>query len=212
MQNMPERPVESDMKSHEPFEGLIFDCDGTLADTMPLHFVAWQDVLTGYGLRFDEDMFYSFAGQPTVSIVSKLLRQQNLDGDAVKIANEKEQAFVENLANVKPIEPVVAVARHFRKSKPMGVGSGSGREVVFQILEHIGFGEFFDAVVGAEDTTLHKPEPDVFLEVARRIGVEPSACEVFEDADLGVEAGKRAGMAVFDVRTVHQPKRMTDQG
>lgn len=212
MQNMPERPVESDMKSHEPFEGLIFDCDGTLADTMPLHFVAWQDVLTGYGLRFDEDMFYSFAGQPTVSIVSKLLRQQNLDGDAVKIANEKEQAFVENLANVKPIEPVVAVARHFRKSKPMGVGSGSGREVVFQILEHIGLGEFFDAVVGAEDTTLHKPEPDVFLEVARRIGVEPSACEVFEDADLGVEAGKRAGMAVFDVRTVHQPKRMTDQG
>jgi beta-phosphoglucomutase family hydrolase len=211
MQNMPDRHGLSNMKLHESFEGLIFDCDGTLADTMPLHFVAWQDVLTDYGLQFDEDMFYSFAGQPTVSIVSKLLRQQNLDGDAVKIASEKEQAFVENLTSVKPIEPVVAVARHYRKSKPMGVGSGSNREVVFQILEHIGLSEFFDAVVGAEDTTLHKPEPDVFIEVARRIGVEPSACEVFEDADLGVEAAKRAGMAVFDVRTVHQPRRMTDK-
>ncbi|MCL4165824.1 UNVERIFIED_CONTAM: hypothetical protein GTU68_061728 [Idotea baltica] len=94
----------------------------------------------------------------------------------------------------------------------MGVGSGSGREVVLQILEHIGLAGFFDAIVGAEDTKLHKPEPDVFLEVARRIGVEPSGCEVFEDADLGVEAARRAGMAVFDVRTVHQPKRITGTG
>ena len=76
-------------------------------------------------------------------------------------------------------------------------------------LDHIGLANFFDAIVGTEDTTKHIPEPDVFLEVARRISVEPTACEIFEDADLGVEAGRRAGMPVFDVRTVHQPQRMT---
>ena len=199
-----------DLKSHEAFAGLIFDCDGTLADTMPLHFVAWQEVLTGYGIQFDENLFYSFAGQPTVSIVSKLLQQQGLEGDPVAIAQEKEQAFIDNLSKIKPIVPVVEIARHYRPSKPMGVGSGSGRDVVFQILDHIGLTNFFDAVVGAEDTERHKPEPDVFLEVARQIQVDPAACEVFEDADLGVEAARRAGMAVFDVRTVHQPKRMTE--
>lgn len=197
------------MKNHESYTGLIFDCDGTLADTMPLHFIAWQEVLAGYGIQFDEDLFYSMAGQPTVSIVSKLLQQQNLAGDAATISREKEQAFVDNLAQVRPIAPVVQIARFYRDSKPMGVGSGSERKVVLQILEHIGLADFFDAVVGAEDTQLHKPEPDVFLEVARQIGVEPTACEVFEDADLGVQAARRAGMAVFDVRTIHQPRRIT---
>ena len=194
---------------HVPFAGLIFDCDGTLADTMPLHFVAWQEVLTSHGIQFDEDLFYSFAGQPTVKIVADLLQQQGLSGDPVVISSEKEQAFLEALPQIKPIEPIVEIAKAFRDSKPMGVGSGSNRDTVFQILEHIGLADFFDAVVGAEDTTKHKPEPDVFLEVARQIGVDPTACEVFEDADLGVEAGRRAGMVVFDVRAVHQPQRMT---
>ena len=194
---------------HEPFAGLIFDCDGTLADTMPLHFVAWQEVLTSHGIQFNEDLFYAFAGQPTVKIVADLLKQQGLTGDPVVISTEKEQAFLKALPQVKPIEPVVEIAKAFRASKPMGVGSGSNRDTVFQILERIGLADFFDAVVGAEDTVKHKPEPDVFLEVARQIGVEPTACEVFEDADLGVEAGQRAGMVVFDVRTVHQPQRMT---
>ena len=197
------------LAQHESFAGLIFDCDGTLADTMPLHFVAWQEVLTSHGIQFDEDMFYSFAGQPTVKIVADLLKQQGLSGDPVVISTEKEEAFLKSLPQIKPIEPIVEIAKAFRASKPMGVGSGSNRDTVFQILEHIGLADFFDAVVGAEDTTKHKPEPDVFLEVARRIGVEPTACEVFEDADLGVEAGRRAGMVVFDVRTVHQPQRMT---
>ena len=201
--------MSSDLKQHESFAGLIFDCDGTLADTMPLHFVAWQEVLTGHGIQFDEDLFYSFAGQPTVTIVDKLLRQQGLPGDPVAISAEKEQAFLDALPQIKPIQPIVEIAKAFRASKPMGVGSGSNRDTVFQILEHIGLADFFDAVVAAEDTTKHKPEPDVFPEVARQIGVEPTECEVFEDADLGVEAGRRAGMVVFDVRTVHQPQRMT---
>lgn len=198
-----------DFSQHASFDGLVFDCDGTLADTMPLHFIAWNKTLERYGVEFNEDRFYAMAGQPTPKIIRTLLTEQGIDADVATIAQEKEDAFLVELPNVQPIEPVVAIARHFRPSKPMGVGSGSSHAVVLQVLNHIGLPDFFDAIVGAEDTEKHKPEPDVFLEVARQINVAPSGCQVFEDADLGVEAAKRAGMACFDVRAVHQPRRVT---
>ena len=190
-------------------DGLVFDCDGTLADTMPLHYIAWRDTLNRYDLEFGEDMFYSMAGQPTVNIVRVLLKEQGISGSAESIAGEKETAFLNVLSQVEPIEPIVSIARKYRDSKKMGVGSGSNETVVLQILEHIGLTDFFDAVVGAEATERHKPEPDVFLEVARRIGVEPAKCRVYEDADLGIEAARRAGMSCFDIREVHTPRRIT---
>ena len=189
--------------------GLIFDCDGTLADTMPLHFIAWRSTMLQHGIKFDENRFYSMAGQPTTLIIKTLLAEQSLQGDVEKIAREKEQAFLEVLPQVQPIVPVVEIARQHRESKPMGVGSGSNRDIVFQVLKHIGLEGFFDAVVGAEDTAKHKPEPDVFLEVARRINVPADQCCVYEDADLGVEAARRAGMTCFDVRSIHTPRRIT---
>lgn len=190
-------------------EGLIFDCDGTLADTMPLHFISWQTTMSKHGIEFDENRFYSLAGQPTVSIIDTLLNEQSLAGNAIAIAAEKEAAFLQVLPQVQPIKPVVEIARKYRHSHPMGVGSGSNRDVVIQVLKHIGLDGFFDAVVGAEDTANHKPEPDVFLEVARLIKVQPDRCRVYEDADLGIEAARRAGMMWFDVRLVHTPRRIT---
>ncbi len=192
--------------------GLIFDCDGTLADTMPLHYLAWRSTLLNYGIVFDEDYFYSLAGQPTVQIVRTLLAENQVGGDAIAIAHEKELAFLAMLDEVQPIEPVVDIARRYRATHRMGVGSGSNRAVVFQILEKIGLADFFDAVVGSEDTTRHKPEPDVFLEVAHRINARASQCCVFEDADLGVEAAHRAGMSCFDVRTIFTPRRISRLG
>ena len=189
--------------------GLIFDCDGTLADTMPLHFISWQTTMNRHGIEFDENRFYSLAGQPTVSIVQRLLAEQSITGNAIAIAAEKETAFLQVLPQVQPIEPVVEIARRYRDSHPMGVGSGSNRDVVLQVLKHIGMEGFFDAVVGAEDTSNHKPEPDVFLEVARLIQIPPERCRVYEDADLGIEAARRAGMSWFDVRDVHTPRRIT---
>ena len=197
------------LTQHDAFTGLIFDCDGTLANTMPLHFIAWRQALDSHRLKFDEDRFYAMAGQPTVSIARQLLAEQQVAGDAAVIAAEKEAAFRTLLPQVTPIEPVVEIARKFRPHKPMGVGSGSSHDVVVQVLEAIGLADFFDAIVGAEDTERHKPEPDVFLEVARRINVAPEECEVFEDADLGVEAARRAGMACFDIRSIFQPKRIS---
>ena len=194
---------------NQPISALIFDCDGTLADTMPLHFLAWQSTLARYGFTFDEDHFYSLAGQPTDKIVEQLARQQSISVDAVQVSHEKEQAFLERIGDVQPIQPIVDVALEHRGTMPMGVGSGGMRDVVQQILDVIGLGDVFDCVVGSEDTELHKPEPDVFLEVARRLKVEPGVCRVYEDADLGVEAARRAGMECFDVRTIYTPQRMT---
>ena len=189
--------------------GLIFDCDGTLADTMPLHFMAWQNVLTGYGFSFDEDLFYSLGGQPTDRIVQDLSTAQQIEVDVMQVTEEKEAAFLEMLGDVKPIEPIVAIAHEFLGKLPMGVGSGGQREVVKQILQHLSLESIFDCVVGSEDTDRHKPEPDVFLEVARRLEVPAGCCRVYEDADLGVEAARRAGMDCFDVRTIFTPRRVT---
>lgn len=191
------------------WDGLIFDCDGTLADTMPLHFLAWQSTMSRYGIDFSETQFYRLAGTPTVKIVQLLLSEQGIAEDPLRIAREKEQAFLERLDQVQPIEPIVQLAHRFRKSHPMGVGSGSNFAVVERILAQIGLGDFFDTIVAAEDTPRHKPEPDVFLEVARRIGVKPDRCCVFEDADLGIEAARRGGMGWFDIRQIFQPRQIS---
>jgi beta-phosphoglucomutase family hydrolase len=190
-------------------DALIFDCDGTLADTMPLHFIAWQNVMTDYGFAFDEDLFYSLGGQPTDRIVAQLSKDQNIDVDVMKVTHEKETAFLDLIDQVEPISAIVDVAHQFHGKLPMGVGSGGQREVVKQILATLKIESIFDCVVGSEDTELHKPEPDVFLEVASRLKADPLKCLVYEDADLGVEAARRAGMKCFDVRTVHTPRRIT---
>jgi len=197
------------MQPTEDIKALIFDCDGTLADTMPLHFIAWQNVMTKYGFEFDEDLFYSLGGQPTETIVEKLANEQNINVDVMKVTHEKESAFLDLLGEVEPIKSVVDVAIQYHGKLPMGVGSGGQRDVVKQILTSLSIDSLFDCVVGSEDTERHKPEPDVFLEVASRLNVDPAHCLVYEDADLGVEAARRAGMKCFDVRAVHTPRRIT---
>ena len=190
-------------------KALIFDCDGTLADTMPLHFVAWQNVLTDYGFAFDEDLFYSLGGQPTDRIIDKLSSEQNISVDVMKVTEEKENAFLDLIDQVQPIESIVNIAKQYKGKLPIGVGSGGQRAVVRQILQVLEIESLFECVVVSEDTQRHKPEPDVFLEVASRLSVDPVGCLVYEDADLGVEAARRAGMQCFDVREIHTPRRMT---
>ncbi len=190
--------------------GLIFDCDGTLADTMPLHFLAWRETLDQYKMELTEDRFYALGGQPTVSIVERLANEQGVDLSPPEVAQQKEEAFLKRLQEVQPIEPIVEIVRQQHGQLPMAVASGSHREVVKMVLEIIGLSDLFDdhRIVGAEDTELHKPNPDVFLEAARRIEIAPQHCRVYEDAELGIEAARRAGMQCFDVRTVFLPERI----
>ena len=180
--------------------GLIFDCDGTLADTMPLHFVAWTRLFTRLGVPFPEPQFYAMGGMPTGRIIAAVCADFGVDpGDVTPLVAEKEAGFLESIGQVRGIEKVVAIYHEYRGHYPVAVASGGYRDVVLRTLAAIGLTEF-GAVVCAEDTARHKPEPDVFLEAARRLGVEPRGCVVFEDTDIGLEAARRAGMRGVDVR------------
>ena len=128
-------------------QGLIFDCDGTLADTMPLHFHAWQSTLQRYKIALDEDRFYSLGGQPTVKIVQLLAGEQGLELDAHVVAHEKEEAFLARLTEVKPIAPIVDIVRANVGKLPMAVASGSHRAVVFDVLKIIGLDDLFGMIV-----------------------------------------------------------------
>jgi beta-phosphoglucomutase-like phosphatase (HAD superfamily) len=190
-------------------QALIFDCDGTLADTMPIHYVAWRNAMQKHGIEFSEDRFYELGGVPTLQIIELLSQEQGVDVDLQLAAEDKEQGFLQKIAQVHPVEPIVAIAREHHGRLPMGVGSGSASAILKQTLTHLGILDLFDCFVGSEDTQRHKPEPDVFLEVARLLNVAPQSCRVYEDTDIGIEAARRAGMQWFDVRTVHTPRRIT---
>lgn len=181
--------------------GLIFDCDGTLADTMPAHHRAWVAMLQPHGIPFPEPRFYALGGMPTAQIIRVLAADAGVVvHDVEAMVHEKERRFLDHLQALQPIVPVVAIAEAYRGRLPMAVASGGYGDVVARTLERLAIRDWFQALVTAEDTTRHKPEPDVFLEAARRLGVAPAGCAVFEDTDLGLEAARRAGMLPIDVR------------
>lgn len=181
--------------------GLIFDCDGTLADTMPAHYKAWTAMLGRFGIPFPEPRFYAMGGMPTASIIRVLAGEAGVVvTDVDSLVLEKEQLFLTHLEAVTPIQPVLAVAAAYRGKLPMAVASGGYRDTITRTLDRLGVRDWFDATVTAEDTARHKPDPDVFLEAAKRLNVEPARCVVFEDTDIGLEAARRAGMPGIDVR------------
>lgn len=190
------------------YQALIFDCDGTLTDSMPVHYVAWQRTMASYGIQFPEDRFYSLGGMPTEKIIRLLANEQQIKVDAAAASIAKEDAFLELLHLLEPIDYVIEVARHFHSRLPMVVASGGFREVIKKQITQIGCDGLFDDLVAAEDTQRHKPEPDVFLEAARRVGAEPQHCLVYEDSELGLQAARAAGMDYIDVRSFHSPKRI----
>ena len=189
------------------FQGIIFDCDGTLADTMPLHWRAWQSVTRRHGVDFTEDRFYALGGVPSRDILKMLRVEQQLSIDPLAVALEKEDEYVKLMAGVGPIHEVVGVAReHFGKI-PLAVASGGVKPIIERVLVHLGIRELFAAVVTSEDVLNQKPAPDIFLEAARRIGVPPQLCRAYEDTDLGMQAIRSAGMDAVDVRHLLQARK-----
>jgi HAD superfamily hydrolase (TIGR01509 family) len=186
---------------------LLFDCDGTIVDTMPVHFMAWCKALERVKLHFPEDRFYSFAGAPSVTIIETLAKEQGVDVDAVAVAHLKEEIYVESLEKLEPIHSVVAIARREKGKRKLAVASGGWKRVVKETLTVVGVEDLFEAIVGADDVERGKPEPDVFLKAAEKIGVLPANCLVYEDGDLGIEAARRAGMKVIDVRPWYLPRK-----
>lgn len=183
-------------------QGLIFDCDGTLADTMPLHWRAWQAVVRRYGLHFPEDRFYTLGGVPSRDILKMLSEEQGIPLDHLAVAREKEMEYLPLMAQVEPINAVVGIVREHHGKIPMAVASGGIHSIIEQVLEHLGLLNFFDAVVTSEDVLRQKPAPDIFLEAARRLGARPEFCRAYEDTDLGLQAIRAAGMEAVDVRVL----------
>ncbi len=183
-------------------QGIVFDCDGTLAHTMPLHWEAWQTVTRRHGLIFPEDRFYSLGGVPSRDILKMLRDEQRLSFDPLAVTKEKEEAYLRLMTQVGPIHEVVSVAREYAGKIPMAVASGGVKPIIEQVLVHIGIRELFAAVVTSEDVVHQKPAPDIFLEAARRIGVAPQHCRAYEDTDLGMQAIRAAGMEAVDVRVL----------
>ncbi|HOB98502.1 MAG TPA: beta-phosphoglucomutase family hydrolase [Verrucomicrobiota bacterium] len=179
---------------------LIFDFDGTLADTMPLHWRAWQAVAAQFGFAITEQRFYALGGVPSIEIIRMLTREQNLALDLRAVAHDKEESYLRLLDEVKPVPEVLGIVRDQAGRRVMAVASAGSRRVIERVLEHLDLRRFFRAVVTMDDVTRHKPAPDVFLEAARRLDVPPAACLAYEDTDLGLEAIKAAGMLAVDVR------------
>jgi beta-phosphoglucomutase-like phosphatase (HAD superfamily) len=190
------------MASHPNFQphGLIFDCDGTLADTMPLHWHAWQIVTQRHNLHLSEGRFYSFGGMPSRDILKQLAQEQGRSLDHIAVAHEKEAAYIPLITQAGPIHAVVEIAKANHGKIPMAVASGGTQQIIVQVLEHLKIRYLFDAVVTSEMVKNQKPAPDIFLEAARRIGVEPKYCRAYEDTDLGMQAIRSAGMDPVDVR------------
>jgi HAD superfamily hydrolase (TIGR01509 family) len=183
-------------------EALIFDCDGTLADTMPAHYRAWQEVLRPHAIVFPEERFYALGGFPTRAIARLLSEEASRPFDVAEMVRAKEDAFLAQVDAIVPVVKVVDIARAARGVHAMAVASGGRRPIVERTLRQIGVLDWFAAVVTAEDTTRHKPDPDIFLEAARRLAVNPSDCTVYEDTDIGLEAARRAGMRAVDIRAL----------
>ena len=180
---------------------LIFDCDGTLADTMPLHWQAWQIITRKYRIHFPEDRFYSLGGVPTRDILKMLAgEQKRADFDPLLTAKEKEQEYFKLLPQVGPVKEVVAIASEHRGRLPMAVASGGSQQSISRVLKHLGIDDWFQTVVTNEAVVNQKPAPDIFLEAAKRLGVPARLCRAYEDTDLGMQAIRSAGMDAVDVR------------
>ncbi len=188
-------------------KGLIFDCDGTLADTMPLHWRAWQVISARHQIDFPRDRFYSLGGVPSRDILKILSAEQGLALDHLAVAREKEAEYLPLIAQVEPINTVVGIARQNHGKLPMAVASGGTRRSIGQVLEHLGILELFDTIVTSEEVVRQKPAPDIFLEAAHRIKVPPRFCRAYEDTDLGMQAIRAAGMEAVDVRKLLAAER-----
>jgi beta-phosphoglucomutase-like phosphatase (HAD superfamily) len=182
--------------------GLIFDCDGTLADTMPLHWRAWQAVAARHRFHLPEDRFYALGGVPSRDILKMLSREQGLGLDHIAVAHEKEAAYLPLIAQVEPVNVVVGIVRENYGRLPMAVASGGTLTIIDLVLQRLGIRHLFQAIVTSEDVANQKPAPDIFLEAARRLGVPPKFCRAYEDTDLGMQAIRAAGMEAVDVRTL----------
>lgn len=181
------------------FRAYLFDCDGTVADSMPLHYKAWKQALGEWGCAFDEDLFYAWGGKPVTEIISTLNQMQGLAMPVEVVGKQKESLYYAQLDELKPVPEVLEHIEAMYGKIPLAVVSGGRRDSVVRTLTAIHLLDRFETLVGAGDYDRSKPAPDGFLVAAARLGIKPKDCLVFEDTDLGIESATAAGMASVKV-------------
>jgi beta-phosphoglucomutase-like phosphatase (HAD superfamily) len=177
-----------------PFRAYLFDCDGTIVDSMPLHYIAWKTALDEWNCPFPEELFYAWGGKPVDEILSTLNAMHGLAMPVASVATRKEGLYFDLLPQLKAIPEVVEHIDAQYGRIPLAVVSGGRRNSVVRSLTVTHLIDRFETIVGAEDYENSKPAPDAFLVAAERLGVEPGACLVFEDTELGIQAATAAGM------------------
>jgi HAD superfamily hydrolase (TIGR01509 family) len=186
------------------FAAYLFDCDGTIADSMPLHYVAWKKALSEWNCEFDEEIFYAWGGMPVAEIISTLNEKHGLNMPVEAVSRRKEGFYFELLPQLKPVPEVLEHINAEHGRLPFAVVSGSTRESVVASLTALNLLDRFDTLVCAGDYEKSKPDPEAFLLAATRLGVAPEACLVFEDTEMGVQAATTAGMAAVRIPQPHE--------
>ena len=191
--------IKKNLTINPKAKGLIFDLDGTLADTMPIHYIAWKNAAAKYGIDFTTDLFSQLAGIPLYPTVEKLNQIFGKTIDPKEMGDLKEKEFENNMHLTPEIKVVTDLVRQYQGKIPMAVGTGGSRRLSLKSLDIIGLSGYFDILVTSEDVSNFKPHPETFLKCAELMGVAPADCEVFEDGLLGIRAARTAGMMVVDV-------------
>ena len=188
------------------FAGFIFDLDGTLVDTMPLHYLAWDEAMHAVGLKekLSEDLFYSLGGVPTRHVSELIAQHYGLTIDPDAVTHNKEQLYLKLVHQAEPIGPVVDFLERMAPTHPCAIETGGTPEVALPALDAAGLRSYFKVIITPLDVPpgRGKPAPDMFLLAAKKMGVPPERCLVFEDAEPGIRAARAAGMQV-----VHVPSR-----
>ncbi|HUO59038.1 MAG TPA: HAD family phosphatase [Candidatus Acidoferrales bacterium] len=183
------------------FRAYLFDCDGTIVDSMPLHYAAWTAALGEWGCAFDEELFYAWGGKPAAEIISELNDVQRLNMPVTEVAKRKERLYFDLLPRLKPVPEVLEHIKAQEGKIPFAVVSGSRRDSVTASLRTLGLFDKFETIICAGDYENSKPHPEPFLLAAEKLGVAPEDCLVFEDTELGIQAATAAGMASVKIPT-----------
>ncbi len=181
------------------FKAYLFDCDGTIVDSMPLHYIAWNKALREWGCDFNEELFYSWGGMPVSEIIAELNRHYGLSMPVELLSQRKEALYFEALPQLKAVPEVLEHIELSHGQIPFAVVSGSTRDSVTASLTTLKILDRFETLVCSGDYQRSKPHPEPFLTAAERLGIAPSDCLVFEDTDMGIQAATAAGMASVKV-------------
>jgi beta-phosphoglucomutase family hydrolase len=196
--------IKANLEINPNAKGLIFDLDGTLADTMPIHFIAWRNAAAKYGVEFTPELFDKLAGIPLYPTVEKINEIFGTHIDPKEMGDIKETEFEANMHLTPEIKVVTDIVRKYHGKLPIAVGTGGSRRLALKTLDIIGLSGYFEVLVTSEDVKHYKPNPETFLKCAEQMGVAPADCEVFEDGILGIQAAQTAGMMVVDVTKYYE--------